>query len=60
MTDNLVPNESQASLTNAMNKLDGFEPFKDELHAGNTHELICVHEAKHIIQEGIRILTIHR
>jgi len=52
MTENLVPNKSELSLKTALNKLARFEPSKEDLKAVNFHELMRVHEARHIIRVG--------
>jgi len=52
MTDHLVPSKSETSLKTAMAKLARFDPFKEQLRADNTHELMRVHEAQHIIEVG--------
>jgi adenylylsulfate reductase subunit A len=52
MTDHLVPSKSETSLKTAMAKLTRFDPFKEQLRADNTHELMRVHEAQHIIEVG--------
>ena len=52
MTENLVPNKSELSLKTALTKLSRFEPSRNDLRAGNFHELMRVHEAQHIIKVG--------
>jgi adenylylsulfate reductase subunit A len=44
-TDNFGPVKTEISLKTALEKLSKLDPAKDELKAGNLHELMRVHEA---------------
>lgn len=47
-TDHFGPYKSEVSLTAAIAKLDALDPYRDELKAGNPHELMRCHEAMNI------------
>jgi len=47
-TDHFGPYKSEVSLTSAIAKLDALDQYRDQLRAGNLHELMRCHEAVNI------------